>query len=402
MPTVLRLEGPDLESLLSRVRDEIGPDARILEAQKRRTGGLAGFFAKEKFEVAVEVAGDGSATPPAGTSGSTDATSSDPGSSGPPAAPATLLELSEQVSAAERAQEQGPATFGAEVLPQRPDPEDVAHMSTETPEFAALLSHLRGGLGSGGALAIPAAPVEPDSPADAPRVPVSGSLLAERGSTASRLLDLGMPPGLLPDAAALHSSATYTALVDALAALPTPPRPPSSAGEVLVLVGDAAVAYRTAVAVAQSVRIDPESIVVASPLRRGTGLPEERHVPHARAAESLSGTLHGGEVPAVVVVDAPMDPSAAAWTRGVVAAFRPDSVWAVVDATRKSPDVSSWLARLGGAEALALTGLESTSDPGAPLALGTPVSLLDGHRATPAAWAGLLCERLVGDGLRLL
>ncbi len=49
------LEGADIEQLLARVRAEHGPDARIVHADRVRVGGVGGFFAKERFEVAVEL-----------------------------------------------------------------------------------------------------------------------------------------------------------------------------------------------------------------------------------------------------------------------------------------------------------------------------------------------------------
>ena len=55
----LLLEGDDLEALLIRARHEGGPFARIVRAEKVRHGGVLGFFAKEGFEVAVEVPGSG-------------------------------------------------------------------------------------------------------------------------------------------------------------------------------------------------------------------------------------------------------------------------------------------------------------------------------------------------------
>ena len=56
MSTRLLLEGDNLESLLSRVRDEYGPSAQIVSAERMRTGGVAGFFAKERYELTVELA----------------------------------------------------------------------------------------------------------------------------------------------------------------------------------------------------------------------------------------------------------------------------------------------------------------------------------------------------------
>ena len=55
------LEGTDIRALLQQVRDEYGPDARIVHAERIRSGGVGGFFAKQRFEVAVEVDGDAAA-----------------------------------------------------------------------------------------------------------------------------------------------------------------------------------------------------------------------------------------------------------------------------------------------------------------------------------------------------
>ena len=43
MPTQLQLESRELAPLLDRVRIELGPQARILSAEKVRTGGIGGF-----------------------------------------------------------------------------------------------------------------------------------------------------------------------------------------------------------------------------------------------------------------------------------------------------------------------------------------------------------------------
>jgi len=50
----LKFDGPRLEDVLLRVRDEIGENAVIVEANRTLRGGVAGFFAKEWFEVVVE------------------------------------------------------------------------------------------------------------------------------------------------------------------------------------------------------------------------------------------------------------------------------------------------------------------------------------------------------------
>ena len=60
-PMRLLLEGPDLPSLLEQIRTKYGPQARILEAEKIRRGGVAGFFAQERFCIQVEIPDAGTA-----------------------------------------------------------------------------------------------------------------------------------------------------------------------------------------------------------------------------------------------------------------------------------------------------------------------------------------------------
>jgi hypothetical protein len=49
------LEGPAIEPLLAQVRDEYGSRVRIISADKVRSGGVGGFFAKQHYELSVEV-----------------------------------------------------------------------------------------------------------------------------------------------------------------------------------------------------------------------------------------------------------------------------------------------------------------------------------------------------------
>jgi hypothetical protein len=49
------LEGPAIEPLLAQVREEYGSGIRIISADKVRSGGFGGFFAKQHYELSVEV-----------------------------------------------------------------------------------------------------------------------------------------------------------------------------------------------------------------------------------------------------------------------------------------------------------------------------------------------------------
>lgn len=55
MPTRVLLEGPAIEPLLAQVREEYGSGIRIISADKVRSGGFGGFFAKQHYELSVEV-----------------------------------------------------------------------------------------------------------------------------------------------------------------------------------------------------------------------------------------------------------------------------------------------------------------------------------------------------------
>ena len=63
MPRRLLLDGEDIAALMRRVRAEMGPNAVVVKAERVRTGGVAGFFAKEHFELTVEVPDPGSRIP---------------------------------------------------------------------------------------------------------------------------------------------------------------------------------------------------------------------------------------------------------------------------------------------------------------------------------------------------
>lgn len=77
----------------------------------------------------------------------------------------------------------------------------------------------------------------------------------------------------------------------------------------------------------------------------------------------------------------------------LVAAARPDQVWAVVDGRTKPEDTGHWLAQVGrqrAVDALAVRGLFDTRAPGTVLGLDLPIALADGVPSSPVVWAALL------------
>ena len=55
MTITQKFEGPDMAALLDEVHTTLGPSARVIAANRCRSGGVAGFFARESYEVTVEI-----------------------------------------------------------------------------------------------------------------------------------------------------------------------------------------------------------------------------------------------------------------------------------------------------------------------------------------------------------
>ncbi len=113
-PKRLLLEGPAIEPLLEKVWAEHGPDVTIVKAERVRVGGVAGFFAREQFEVTVEVPDTAVATTPAPPAPRP--------STGPAAGPAARPAASRRPAAAAPA---APVPTGIEALLAAAEREDA-------------------------------------------------------------------------------------------------------------------------------------------------------------------------------------------------------------------------------------------------------------------------------------
>jgi hypothetical protein len=203
LPVRRQLEGPDLERLLDQVKTEYGDAARIVQAEKVRTGGVGGFFARERFHIDVEinVEPDGPAEPAA------------------PAAPRSLLDLVERVSDEERE------------LAAEPAREAAGRLSTESPSFEAVLAALRREEAE-----------DPDEHGE-PAVPEPGATVALRRDGL-----LGIPADVLPphavDLVPDRPEAAYGALVTWLRSVPAVPPPAYAPGQIVAVAGEVAAALR--------------------------------------------------------------------------------------------------------------------------------------------------------------
>ncbi|MCL6550647.1 MAG: hypothetical protein K6T37_06525, partial [Acidothermus cellulolyticus] len=298
------LDGPNLEELLLRARDECGANGRIVKAEKIRPGGLAGLFARDRYELTIEI-DDVPAEPSA-----PHAPNADTGPATPTAAPrsaaASLLDLAEAISdreidAAAR-QHGGP------------------RLSTEGVSFASVLEELTNTIGDG-----------PDSPGRNPAHGAAGNSAESTAKTAdstavtaaefprldgsdpsvvrprigdpalrgdrpvpgtnrrgydvlhpataatlpARLYGLGIPQQFLPTDG---TGDLLAALVAALRALPPAPQPPMRPGDILAVVGDGETTWDAALNLAASVQLDERAMVYVTARSASTRIAPTRRI----------------------------------------------------------------------------------------------------------------------------
>jgi hypothetical protein len=257
VPTQLQLEGPDLESLLARVKTEHGAGARIVRAERVRTGGVAGFFAKQRFEVSVEV-GDVAAPVPAA-----------------PAAPTSLLDLADQVSDSE--QQSVLALRSGDRAPTAA-PQVAAPAPVGSSAFATVLA----GVKVATPTMIPQLTAPPSSPAPAAHAPQEEAVDPDRVPAHDAL-----PPELVAlersSAQVSTEGSTFAALLANLDATAGTPEAASASAPTAAPVPQCLEPGSAAVAIPGARSYD--RTMVAAPV----ALPV--HLPFGRAADH--GTLHG-------------------------------------------------------------------------------------------------------------
>lgn len=388
MSTRLLFEGPDIEGVLARVRDEHGAQARIVQADKVRSGGIAGFFVRERYAVTVEVGDavepigapdEAPAAPTAPSPAARTEPSPDPAAR-PVDAPGTLLELAAAMDAAEAADAQ--VVLSTAGIRRAAQPA----LSTTTPQFAAVLAGMARTTG-------PAAPFVPATPASVQACAAPGA-----GELARRLLALGVPPQIVSRVEDGAGADLHARLVRALAALPQDPAARLQGGDVLMIAGAGAAAYDVAGAVSRRLRLDPTRVLLAAASALGTGVNPARRLSGPSEARRRAAKLQRCDVPTVVAVDAPCDGESGEWAREVADALGARTVWALVDATSKPADLSDHLTSMGRLDGLAVRATGASRDPASALRpaldLGLPTVWLEGRPGSPSAWASLLVERL--------
>ncbi len=421
MASQLRFEGGELEELLERVRVEVGPEARIVAANRIRQGGIAGFFAREGYEVVVDAGGAPNAarnsrgrrrvrTPNAAAAkAKAPLEQSDPSANpfSPPSSPAaaSVLDLVDEVNEVEREQ--------VIDLSDPPGPT----LSTERTDFGTMLANLtreldeeeasmpsttlNGNTVDDGPISpsahyrrVTADPTPPTPPTAPPGFPGAGAIPMATPSVPgsvlvppadARLLALGLPEELAPSTAVTGD--LRTALCQRLAQLPPPPLLPRTTGVVIAIVGIGTAPIALARRLADELDIDPDHVLLATPEAMSD-------VSHPEEAEAFRRSCRRRVEPTIVACSIGSGRAQLGWAHRILDRLEPTITWAVVDASIKAEDVGHRISLLGGVDVIAITGIADTISPAAILGLNIPIGRIGSNPATPAVWADLLLERL--------
>lgn len=399
----LLLEGEDLPALMARVRAEMGPGARIVKAEKVRTGGVAGFFAREHYELTVEVP-DAPPTPPGRPRPTT-----------PPPVERAAVGLEALLAAADAA-EQGPGRATADRPPTphpaaEAPPEQAVAVSTSSADFAEILRSMRDLVGDrpaadDDAAPAPARPAAPEPPDDVAVVEVPPTAVPARnvvvsepprpssGSSVTALLELGVPTRLLTGFTDPDAPAPLSVLVRRFEKPPTARLLP---GGVVAVVGESDLALRTALQMAARADVDPTDIVLAGVMPAVPGHGRRLQTPSALAR--LRARVPA-DAPTIVAIGTSEDRHDWGVAAEMLDTLTPHQAWAAVDARRKVVELRRWLRAVGAhrpVDALAACNTFEAQAPGTMLGLGIPVGWVDGLPATPVVWAAVLSERLADD-----
>ena len=401
MPTRLLLDGDDLPELMIRIREEMGPHARVVKAERIRTGGFAGFFAREHYELTVEIPDAPTAQERfrAAHAGGLDAlmAAADAGDDAvesidvePAVEPADLPVSTSSDSFAEvlasvRAMVGQGETSGVQVAPVVPADDGVAAAAPSGPvpfTFPRLEREE------------PAVPVEEeDEPAPAP-APPEPSTDARGGATAAGLLELGVPVRLLEGFASLTDPVPLSMLVRRF---DRPPAVRLEPGATVVVAGPGEQALRVASQMAGRAGLDGRDALLAGEIDSVAG--------HGRrlltvAAASRHRSRRRVDAPTVVALGVGPTGAAQADAAALLAALEPDQAWVVLDARLRVGEMRRLVRAVGAqrpVDALAVVGTAEAQAPGVVLDVGLPVGWVDGLPATALVWAALLSERLADD-----
>ncbi len=213
--------------------------------------------------------------------------------------------------------------------------------------------------------------------------------------TVPALLALGVPMRCVEDYADLGSPVP---LLDVVARFATPPVRRPEAGDLVVVAGPAEHALAVAQQLAGWVGLPPTAVALAGEIDaiRGHGrrIRDEHQAGAMRARAEKAGRL--GE-PLIVALAVAPGRRGAATSAPLLAAFDADTVWAVIDATKRPSTYEPSVRLLAGEariDGLAAVNVADAQAPCAMLDASLPVAWIDGLPAAGVVWAALLADRI--------
>ena len=361
-----------MEAARLRALEHLGTDVSeltVLRHGRELSGGLFGFFQRERFVIEVEDALPAAARP------------STAGARAPLAQPAPRQAVAPQAipvpdrlaALLEATTDTVGVSFDRELKGVIEDAEAVVSDAAETSNLIS-------------ASVLPATgPWSPPADtAEEPRTITLGVSEASSVSLRERLAAAGLAEDYLPDP---FFSQPALALPLRLGTLPAPSPVPSRPGDVLVVVGDVHESVKIAEQVAR--RIDEEEAVIVVSHRRLCPAPA-----HLRARSPLeAGTMvlnrRLAGLVSVVVLDSLCREG---FVPSTVAGLRPDATWAVVPASWDERRTRRLEALVGRIDAVAIHGFLATDRPAGLIGRNWPVAYLDGWEANPLSIAARLVE----------
>ncbi len=366
----LRYEGPRLDDLLARVQADHGSNATILSAEKSRRGGVAGFFAREVFEVVVEVGDKSEAQPEA-----------------QPTSPVLLRES-----------DRNPVGFPQQKVSEPvsepvsgPEP-TVLDVREGADEFAELLSSL---LADEAPAATP--PARGPSIARAPTPPHAEPFHAERHDVGLHpappvRLDRPVLADITEHPGGPRPVGTGPVTLDRLFAqaenrvLPAPAIPRRG---IVCVVGPKVEVTRTAMSLARGLGQQLDDVVVV-PSRTSDQLPPEAiavFVDELARRQSVADSSTG---PLVIAIELVAVLDGYRWVNHVLAMLHPAQIRLAGSARWLLREIDNVRAAVASPAVLDVWETSDIADPQRLLDTGVPVGTVDGVTSTVAMWAAIL------------
>ena len=157
---------------------------------------------------------------------------------------------------------------------------------------------------------------------------------------------------------------------------------PTSAGEVLVLIGDIHEAYQQASTIIDIADCGGIDVLVIAPAGLSVpGVDPDDHFRHS-SADEVFDLARRSDSPTIVIVHAPFpignDDLERVRIVKAIEALETPHVWAIVDASHAISSLSRWTQCFGYISALAVVNAKEPKNPQTLKALGIPIVLMDG------------------------